>query len=112
VTESTKGGGLRESEKTSEDDKKNNDAKHKEDLDRFEMSLSAPSRLIEKINPKDLDQMIKIFYSSHRKASTQSLILQPFKIISRVTPPRSRLLLRKLRGPEEMGLKIGNGLNG
>jgi hypothetical protein len=72
VTESTEGGGLRKSEKTSKDDKENNDAKNKKDLDCLEVSLGAPPRLIEKIDPKDLDQMIKIFYSSHRKASTES----------------------------------------
>ena len=72
VTESTEGGGLRKSEKTSNDDEENNDAKNKKDLDCLEVSLSAPSRLIEKIDPKDLDQLIKIFYSSHRKASTES----------------------------------------
>jgi hypothetical protein len=72
VTESTEGRGLRKSEKTSKDDKKNNNAKDKKDLDCLEVSLSAPPRLVEKIDPKDLDQMIKIFYSSHKKASTES----------------------------------------
>ena len=72
MTESTEGGGLCKSEKTSKDEKEYNDAKNKEDLDRLEVSLSAPPRLIEKIDPKDLDQMIKIFYSSHSKASTES----------------------------------------
>jgi hypothetical protein len=72
VTESAEGGGLRKSEKTSKDDKENNDAKNKKDLDCLEVSSSAPPRLIEKIDPKDLDQLIKIFYSSHTKASTES----------------------------------------
>jgi len=67
VTESTEGGGLRKSEKTSKDDKENNDAKNKKDLDCLEVSLGAPPRLIEKIDPKNLDQLIKIFYSSHSK---------------------------------------------
>jgi hypothetical protein len=89
VTESTEGGGFRKSEKTSKDDKENNDARNETDLDGFQVSASPPPRLIEEIDPKDLDQIVKILYSSHSKASTQSLILQPFKIISRVTTLRS-----------------------
>jgi hypothetical protein len=72
VTESAEGRGLRKSQKTCKDNEENNDAENKEDLDCLEVSLGAPPRLIEKIDPKDLDQMIKIFYSSHRKASTES----------------------------------------
>jgi hypothetical protein len=72
VTESTEGRGLCKSEKTSNDDEENNDAENKEDLDCLEVSLSALPRLIEKIDPKDLDQLIKIFYSSHSKASIES----------------------------------------
>jgi len=87
VTDSTEGGGFRKSEKASKDDKENNDARNKTDLDCLQMRSSPPPRLIEEIDPKDLDQIIKILYSSHCKASTQSLILQPFKIISRVTSP-------------------------
>ena len=81
VTESTKGGGLRKSEKTSNDDEENNDAKNKKDLDCLEVSLSAPSRLIEKIDPKDLDQLIKIFYSSHGKTSTECQFYNFLKLL-------------------------------
>jgi hypothetical protein len=78
MTDSTEGGGLRKSQKTCNDDEKNNDARNKTDLDRLEVRSSPPPRLIEKIDPKVLDQLIKILYSSHRKASTQSFILQTF----------------------------------
>jgi hypothetical protein len=80
VTESTKRGGLRKSEKTSKDDKENNDAKNKKDLDCLEVSTSTLPRLIEKIDPKDLDQLIKIFYSSHTKASTESQFYNLLKL--------------------------------
>ena len=78
VTDSTEGGGFRKSEKASKDDKENNDARNETDLDGFQVSASPPPRLVEEIDPKHLDQIIKILYSSHGKASTQSLILQPF----------------------------------
>jgi hypothetical protein len=80
VTESTEGGRLGKPEKTSNDDKKNNDAENKKDLDCLEVSLGAPPRLIEKIDPKDLDHLIKIFYSSHRKASTESQFYNLLKL--------------------------------
>jgi hypothetical protein len=66
MTDSTEGGGLRKSQKTCNDDEKNNDAGNEEDLDRLEVGSSSPPRLIEEIDPKVLDQMIKILYSSHR----------------------------------------------
>src|SRR3972149_4943085 len=72
VTESTKGGGLRKSQKTRKDDEEDHDAKNQEDLDGFEVSSSAPSRLIEKIDPKDLAPLTPIFSSAHRKPSTES----------------------------------------
>ena len=72
VTESTERGGFGKSEQTSKDDQENNDAKNKKDLDCLEVSLGSLPRLVEKIDPKDLDQLIKIFYSSHTKASTES----------------------------------------
>ena len=78
MTDSAEGGRFRKPQKTCNDDEKNNDARNKTDLDRLEVRSSTPPRLIEKIDPKVLDQMIKILYSSHRKASTQNLILQPF----------------------------------
>ena len=87
VTDSTEGGGFRKPEKASKDDQENNDARNETDLDCLQVSASPPPRLIEEIDPKHLDQTVKILYSSHSKASTQSLILKPFKIISRATPP-------------------------
>lgn len=72
MTDATEGGRLGKPEKTSKDNKENNDAENEEDLDCLEVSLGAPPRLIEEIDPKDLDQLIKIFYSSHSKASTES----------------------------------------
>jgi hypothetical protein len=80
VTESAEGGGFRKPEKTSKDNKENNDAENKKDLDCLEVSLGAPPRLIEKIDPKDLDQLIKIFYSSHSKASTESQFYNLLKL--------------------------------
>jgi hypothetical protein len=81
VTESTKGRGLRKSQKTRKDDEEDHDAKNQEDLDGFEVSSSAPSCLIEKIDPKDLDQLIKIFYSSHGKTSTESQFYNFLKLL-------------------------------
>jgi hypothetical protein len=72
VTESAKGRGLRKSQKPCKDDEKNNDTENEEDLDGLEVSSRTPSRLVEKIDPKDLDQLIKIFYSSHRKTSIET----------------------------------------
>jgi hypothetical protein len=80
VAESTERGGLRKSEQTSKDDEENNDAKNKKDLDCLEVSSGAPPRLIEKIDPKDLDQIIKILYSSHSKASTENQFYNLLKL--------------------------------
>jgi hypothetical protein len=44
------------------------------------VSTSTLPRLIEKIDPKDLDQLIKIFYSSHTKASTESQFYNLLKL--------------------------------
>jgi len=101
VTDSTEGGGFRKPEKASKDDQENNDARNKTDLDCLQVSSSPPPRLIEKIDPKHLDQLIKILYSSHCKASTQSLILQPFKIISRELPSIRVLIEGKWRYREK-----------
>ena len=70
VTEAAEGRALRKFEKTDKDDKKNKDTKRKEDLDSLEVSLSAPLRLVKEVDPEDLDQIVKISYSSHTKAST------------------------------------------
>jgi len=101
MADSTEGGGLGKPQKTCNDDEKNNDAENEEDLDCLEVRSSSPFRLIEKIDPKDLDQMIKILYSSHRKSSTQSLILQPFEIIARVTlRPSLQAVIEENEGTE------------
>ena len=78
MTDSAEGGRFRKPQKTCNDHEKNNDARNKTDLDRLEVGSSPPPRLIEEIDPKVLDQLIKILYSSHRKASAQSFILQTF----------------------------------
>lgn len=83
MTDAAEGGGLGKSEKTRQDDQENNDATYQTNLDCLDVGPSPSPRLIEKIDPKDLDQIVKILYSSHRKASTQSLILKSFEIISR-----------------------------
>ena len=72
VTKAAEGRAFRKFEKAYENDKKNKNTKSKEDLDRLKMSLSASLRLIEEVNPKDLDQVIKISYSSHVKTPTKT----------------------------------------
>jgi hypothetical protein len=72
VTEAAEGRTLCKFEKAYKDDKKNKDTKSEEDLDRLEMSLCASLGLIEEIDPKDLDQVIKISYSSHVHAPTKT----------------------------------------
>jgi hypothetical protein len=67
VTEPAKRRGLRKPQKTCNDDNKNNDAGNEENLDCFEVRLSSSFRLIEKIDPENLDQKVKILYSSHRR---------------------------------------------
>ena len=72
VTEAAEGRALCEFEKAYKDDEKNKDTKTEEDLDRLEVSLSPSFRLLEDIDPKDLDQIIKISYSSHTKAPARN----------------------------------------
>jgi hypothetical protein len=72
VTEAAEGRALCKLEKACEDDKKDKDTKSEEDFDGLEMSLSASLRLNEEIDPKDLDQVIKISYSSHMNAPTKT----------------------------------------
>lgn len=67
VTEAAKRRALCKFEKAYKDDKKNKDTKNKKDPDGLEVSESTSPRLIEEIDPKDLDQIIKISYSSHTK---------------------------------------------
>jgi hypothetical protein len=80
VTEAAEGRALRKLEKAYKNDKKNKDTKNEKDLDRLEMSLSASLRLVEEIDPKDLDQVIKISYSSHMNASTKTQFYNLLKL--------------------------------
>jgi hypothetical protein len=80
VTEAAEGRALCKFEKAYKDDKKNNDTKNKKDLDRLEVSLSASLRFIEEIDPKDLDQVIKISYSSHMNALTKTSFYNVLKL--------------------------------
>ncbi len=80
VTEAAEGRTLCKFEEAYEDDKENKDTKNKKDLDRLEMSLSASLRLIEEIDPKNLDQVIKISYSSHVKSPTKSQFYNLLKL--------------------------------
>ncbi len=81
MTEAAEGRAFCKFEKAYEDDKKNEDTKNKEDLDRLEVSLSASLRLNEEIDPKDLDQVIKISYSSHMNAPTKTQFYNVLKLL-------------------------------
>ena len=70
VTEAAEGRALRKFEKTDQDDEKDKDTKTEEDLDGPEVGLSAFLRLVKEVDPKDLDQIVKISYSSHTKTPT------------------------------------------
>lgn len=72
VAEAAEGRALCKFEKTNKDDEKNKDTKTEEDLDRLEVSLSASLRLIEEVDPKALDQIVKISYSSHTKVPARN----------------------------------------
>lgn len=80
VTEAAKGRALCKFEKAYKDDKKNKDTKNKKDPDGLEVSESASLRLIEEIDPKDLDQIIKISYSSHIKAPAKTQFYNVLKL--------------------------------
>jgi hypothetical protein len=86
VTEAAKGGALCKFEKTYKDDKKNKDTKNKKDLDRLEVSLSASLRLIEEIDPEDLDQIIKISYTSHIKVPAKAQFYNLLKLFQGPPP--------------------------
>jgi hypothetical protein len=101
VTEATEGGGFCKSEKTSEDEKENDDAKSKEDLDCLEVSLSASLRLLEKIDPKDLDQMIKIFYSSHTEIPAKTQFYNLLELFQGKLFPAEMAISGKKRGGQE-----------
>ena len=98
VTEAAEGRALCKLEKAYEDDKKDKDTKSEEDFDGLEMSLSAPLRLIEEIDPKDLDQVIKISYSSHMNAPTK---IQFYNLLKLFQVPLSSL------GPFVSGKRTG-----
>jgi len=98
VTEAAEGRALRKLEKTYEDDKKNKDTKNEEYLDRLEMSLSAFLRLIEEIDPKDLDQVIKISYSSHMNASTKPQFYNLLKLFQVKLYPAEAFISGKRSG--------------
>ena len=98
VTEAAEGRAFRKFEKAYENDKKNKNTKSKEDLDRLKMSLSASLRLIEEVNPKDLDQVIKISYSSHMNAPTK---IQFYNLLKLFQVPLSSL------GPFVSGKRTG-----
>lgn len=87
MTDSAEGGGLRKSQKPSNDDEKNDDAENEEDLDCLEVGSSPPPRLIEKIDPKNLDQLIKILYSSHWKTSAEIQFYNLSKLFQGEFPP-------------------------
>ena len=87
MTDSAEGGGLRKSQKPSNDDEKNDDAENEEDLDCLEVGSGPPPRLIEKIDPKNLDQLIKILYSSHWKTSTETQFYNLSKLFQGEFPP-------------------------
>ena len=87
VTEATKSRALRKFEEADQDDKKNKDAKDKEDLDGLEVSLSAFLRLVEEVDPKDLDQIVKISYSSHTKTSAKTKFYNLLKLFQEKPPP-------------------------
>jgi len=101
VTEAAEGRALCEFEKADEEDKKNKDTKREEDLDRLEMSLCASLCLIEEIDPKDLDQVIKISYSSHMNAPTKTQFYNLLKLFQ-VQPPLLGLSFQE-KGPEPTG---------
>jgi hypothetical protein len=98
VTEAAEGRALRKLEKAYEDDKKNKDTKNEEYLDRLEMSLSASLRLIEEIDPKDLDQFIKISYSSHMNASTKPQFYNLLKLFQVKLYPAEAFISGKRSG--------------
>jgi hypothetical protein len=101
VTESAERRGLRKSQKPCKDDEKNNNAENEEDLDCLKVSLSASFRLIEKIDPKDLDQLIKIPYSSHWKTSTETQFYNLSKLFQgQLSSPLLKLSLGRKRGTE------------
>jgi hypothetical protein len=101
VTEAAERRALRKLKKAYEDDKKNNNTKNEEDLDRLEMSLSTSLRLIEEIDPKDLDQVIKISYSSHMNAPTKIQFYNLLKLFQVKLSPAERLLFQeKGAGPK------------
>lgn len=87
VTEAAEGGALCKFENAYKDDKKKKDTKDKKYLDCLEVSLSALLRLIEEIDPKDLDQPIKIPYSSHMKAPAKTQFYNLLKLFQVATFP-------------------------
>lgn len=80
MTEAAEGRALCKFEKADKDDKKNKDTKNKEDFDRLEVSLSASLGLIEEVDPKDLDQIVKISYSSHTTTPTETKFYNLLKL--------------------------------
>jgi hypothetical protein len=80
VTEAAEGRALCKFEKAYKNHKKDKDTKNEKDLDRLEVSESASLRLIEEIDPKDLDQIIKISYSSHIKAPAKTQFYNVLKL--------------------------------
>jgi len=98
VAEAAEGGALCKFEKAYEDDKNNKDTKSKEDLDRLEMSLCASLRLIEEIDPKDLDQVIKISYSPHMNAPTKTQFYNLLKLFQVQPAPSGPLASGKRTG--------------
>jgi hypothetical protein len=101
VTEAAEGRALSKFEKTYEDDKKNKDTKNKENLDRLEVSLSASLRLDEEIDPKDLDQVIKISYSSHMNALTKTQFYNVLKLFQVELSPGKAVISRERSGAQE-----------